>query len=145
MAESLIFSSTGLVGDPEVSPLEADKILLSEILDKFCGEISRRILEHDATLELLGASDPRCDSFLDEQRVSQLCELYPRLHIDQRAIEGNWALHGIACEQQKSNRQVIVSHISSLLKKGSRISSNFTSSFCRSPSQVPPVNAVLAP
>lgn len=54
-----------------------------EIIDIFAGEISRRILENNETLQALSR---RSESFSDEEAVKYLCEKFSRLDVDTDAI-----------------------------------------------------------
>ena len=87
LENSIPLSSTGHNETSGNSPYASNKILFFEILDNFCCEISRRLLENDEIYELLATSDPRSEDFLNEERVEKLCEEFPRFEIDPLAIK----------------------------------------------------------
>ena len=83
---SVILTTTGSRETQAMTHFISMRILFYKILDTFCAEIEKRLIDNEALLELFDASNPHHENFLGEESLRMFCKQFTRFNLDETSL-----------------------------------------------------------
>ena len=86
LQDTVVSSSLGSRDNLQQSIRDRNRRVFYSVIDNFCGEIGKRLLDNDSLYQLLEVSDPKHEKFLDRESLHSFCEKFPRFGVDEELL-----------------------------------------------------------